>query len=49
MNRFDWVVMSYIVYIMNCNFVTHTICLLALIMYKYNELQMSSAIQNLSH
>lgn len=33
---------------MSCNFATHTICLLALTMYKYYELQVSNAIQKLS-
>ncbi len=33
---------------MNCNFTTHVICLLALMMYKYSELQVSSATQKLS-
>jgi hypothetical protein len=41
--------MSYIVYTMSCNSATHMTCLLALTVYKYNELQMSSAIQKLSY
>ncbi len=30
-----------------CNFTTHVICLLAFMVYKYSELQMSNAIQKL--
>jgi hypothetical protein len=30
---------------MNCNYVTHVIYLLGLIVYKYNELQVFGAIQ----
>jgi hypothetical protein len=31
--------MSYTIYTMSCNFATHATCPLALIAYKYNELQ----------
>ncbi len=34
---------------MNCNFITHATCPLALTTYKYNELQVSSATQKLSY
>ncbi len=33
----------------SCNFATHAICLLTLIAYKYNELQVFSATQKLNH
>ncbi len=33
---------------MNCNAATHATCPLALMTYKYNELQMSSSTQKLS-
>ncbi len=33
---------------MNYNYATHATCPLSLIMYKYNELQVSSVIQKLS-
>jgi len=36
---YNWVVMSYIVYMVNCNSATHVTCSLALTTYKYNELQ----------
>jgi hypothetical protein len=38
--------MSYIVYIVNYNSTTPISCLLALTMYKYNELKVSNVIQN---
>jgi len=47
MSCFDWVTMSYVVYMVNCNFVIHATCLLTLMMYKYNELQMSFITQKL--
>jgi len=40
--------MSYIVYTLNCNFATYATCLLALTMYKYNELQVIIATQKLN-
>jgi hypothetical protein len=40
--------MSWIVYMVNCNFVIHAIYSLALTTYKYNELQVSSITQNLN-
>jgi hypothetical protein len=49
MNCFDKIAMSCTVYTVSCNFTTHAICLLALMMYKYNELQMSDATQKLSY
>ncbi len=33
---------------MSCNFAIHATCLLALMTYKYNELQMSFATQKMS-
>jgi hypothetical protein len=33
---------------LSCNFATHATCPLAFTMYKYNELQVSFAIQKLS-
>ncbi len=33
---------------MSCNSATHATCPLALMMYKYSELQMSSSIQKLN-
>jgi hypothetical protein len=35
---YNWVVMSWIIYIVSCNSATHATCLLALIANKYNEL-----------
>jgi len=40
--------MSCIVYTMSCNSISYAICLLALMVYKYNELQVFSGIQKLS-
>jgi hypothetical protein len=40
--------MSYTIYTVSCNFTTHATYLLALIAYKYNELQMFFATQKLS-
>ncbi len=40
--------MSYTIYIVSCKFVTHATCLLALTLYKYNELQRSGATQKLN-
>ncbi len=40
--------MSCTIYIVSCNFVIHATCSLALTLYKYNELQVSGAIQKLS-
>ncbi len=48
MSCFDRVVMSCTLYIVSCNFVTHATCLLALTLYKYNELHVFSASQKLS-
>jgi hypothetical protein len=48
MSWFDRVAMNYTIYTMSCNFATHEICLLALMTYKYNELQRSNATQKLS-
>jgi len=48
MGYFDRVAMSCTVYIMNCNFTIHAICLLTLMAYKYIEFQISSVIQKLS-
>jgi len=42
----NWVTMSCTVYTMNYNPATHATCLLALIMYKYSELQIFGATQN---
>ncbi len=39
--------MNCTVYMMSCNFATHAICPLKIIMYKYNELQMFVATQKL--
>jgi hypothetical protein len=39
----NWIAMNCTIHTMSCNFVTHATCLLALTMYKYNELQMSYA------
>jgi hypothetical protein len=40
--------MNYNVYMLNCNFAIHAICLLEFTTYKYNESQVSFAIQELS-
>jgi len=40
--------MSCIVYMVSCNSVIHAICPLTFTVYKYNELEVSSAIQKLS-
>ncbi len=40
--------MSYTVYMMNYNFVTHATCPLKLTTYKYNELQVFVATQKLN-
>jgi len=40
--------MNYTVYMMSCNFIIHATCPLALITYKYNELQMFSATQKMN-
>jgi hypothetical protein len=40
--------MSFSVYMVSCNFATYVICPLALTTYKYNELEVSFAIQKLS-
>jgi hypothetical protein len=39
--------MSCIVYIVSCNFTTHSTCLLTLMAYKYSELQVSFVIKKL--
>jgi len=41
--------MSCTIYMVNYNYTTHVTCPLALIAYKYNELQMSYATQKLSY
>jgi hypothetical protein len=46
--NYNGVALSCTVYTMNCNFVTHVTCPLALTTYKYNELQMSSTTEKLS-
>ncbi len=48
MNFFDKITMNCIVYMVNCNYVTHATCMLTFMLYKYNDLQMSNAIQRLS-
>jgi hypothetical protein len=48
MSCFDEVAMSCIIYMVNYSFVTHAIYSLALMMFKYNELQMSSALEKVS-
>jgi len=48
MGYIDIVAMSYIVHIMSCNFIIHATYLLTFMAYKYNEFQMSNAIQKLS-
>ncbi len=48
MNCFDKIAMSITVYTVSCNFVTHATCLLALMVYKYNELQVFGATKKLS-
>ncbi len=48
MSCFDEVAMSCNVYMVNYNFVTHAIYSSALMMFKYNELQMSIATEKLS-
>jgi hypothetical protein len=40
--------MYYIIYMVNCNSTIHAICLLAFMVYIYNELEVSSAIKKLS-
>jgi hypothetical protein len=40
--------MSCTIYMVNCNFIIHVACLLALMTYKYNELQVSNAIKKLN-
>jgi hypothetical protein len=40
--------MSCAIYVVSCNFATHATCSLVLIAYKYNESQVSFAIQKLS-
>jgi hypothetical protein len=40
--------MSCIVYMVSCNFAIHATCPLTLMMYNYNELQVSFVIQKLS-
>ncbi len=47
MRYFDIVAMNCTVYIVNCNFTIHATFLLTFMAYKYNEFQMSSAIQKL--
>ncbi len=42
---FDWVAMSCTIYMVSCNFATHVTCLLALMVYKHSELQVSFVIQ----
>jgi len=49
MSCFDIVVMNYTIYIVSCNFAIHATCLLTLITYKYNELQVIIATQKLSY
>jgi hypothetical protein len=44
----NWVAMNCTIYMMNYNSTIHATCLLALTMYKYSELQMSSTTQKLS-
>jgi hypothetical protein len=41
--------MSCTIYTVSCNFAIHATCSLALMTYKYNELQMSFTIQKLSY
>jgi hypothetical protein len=41
--------MSFTIYTVTYNFAIHAIYPMALMMYKYSELQMSSATENLSH
>jgi hypothetical protein len=48
MSCFEWVVMSCIIYMANCNFTTHAAHSLTFMVYKYSELQMSSTTQKLS-
>jgi len=40
--------MNCTIYIMSCNFTTHATCMLTLMTYKYNELQMSCQTQKLN-
>jgi hypothetical protein len=40
--------MNYTIYTVSYNFVTHAICLLTFMKYKYNELQVSCATQKLN-
>ncbi len=47
MGYFDIVAMNCTIYIVNCNFTIHATFLLTFMAYKYNEFQMSSAIQKL--
>ncbi len=49
MSWFVKVVMNYTIHIMNCNFATREICLLAFMTYKYSKLQRSNAIQKLNY
>jgi hypothetical protein len=52
-DSWKWVVLiqlqlNGIVYMVNCNFATHATCMLALMTYKYNELQVYFKIQKVS-
>jgi hypothetical protein len=44
-SNWKWVVMSCTIYTLNCNFAIHATYPLTLMVYKYNELQMSFATQ----
>jgi hypothetical protein len=46
MNYFDWIAMICIIYMVSYNYAIHVTCLLALMTYKYSELQSLLQLKN---
>jgi hypothetical protein len=46
LHNYNWIAMSCTIYMVSYNYVTHSTCLLAFTVYKYNGLQCSMQLKN---